>query len=193
MLKEILMIAAVVFLLAPPVKAADSSLLMSIPPILAATQKPVIPFTKVYLDGLDNFSCESNWMSRDGALGLAPYSGDGSCEAVFPGANGTYSIVLTIQTEFDGQSPYRVSINGQVIKSGVYPLSNSLGCDCPQDSWRTVCPNKNVNVNLGTFALHTGDKIEFWGDDVYPCPPTDPDHPHGAYAEWHGMSFTPVE
>lgn len=176
-------------------QATEGRLLMTIPPILAATYDPPIPPVPpapAYLDAFKDFTCESNWMSRDGALGLAPYSGDGSCEAIFPNGSGTYNIVLTIQAEFDGRPPYKVSINGQVIKSGVYPLSSSLGCNCPQDSWHTVCPNKKVDIDLGNFELKPGDKIVFWGDDVYPCPPIDPEHPHGAYAEWLGMMFTPV-
>ena len=142
--------------------------------------------TEVYLGASSDFSCTSNWENRDGAWGLAPHSGSGSCSASCPGTSGTYAVTLTIQTEFDGKSPYKVTINEQSIKSGTYPLSSSLACDCPLDSWRSKCPDKQVDVNCGTHTINNGDTIGFWGEDVYPC------GEHGSYAKWHGISFTPV-
>lgn len=142
--------------------------------------------TKIYLDAFKDFSCSGNWADRDGALGLKPFSGSGSCSAVFPGKAGTYRIHAKIQTEFDGQSPYSISINDQVIKQGEYPLSSSLFCDCPKDDWRSICPDKNVTIDCGTHTLAPGDAVEFWGDDVYPC------GDHGSYAKWHGITFTLV-
>ncbi|MEE4312873.1 MAG: hypothetical protein V2J11_00140 [Desulfofustis sp.] len=141
----------------------------------------------VTLDAFDDFSCSGNWTDRDGALGLAPYSGSGSCTASFPGASGRYRMTVKIVTEFDGMSPYKVSINGQTIKEGEYPLSSPLHCDCPLDDWRSVCPDRSATLDCGTHSLKTGDVIGFWGDDVYPCGDS-----HGAYAKWYSMTFTKV-
>lgn len=163
---------------------ADSNLLLTMPPVLA----PREPATRVSLSAFNDFSCTANWGNRDGALGLIAYTGAGSCEAVFPGVSSTYTIILTVQTEFDGQPPYRVSINGQTVAQGTYPLSSSLGCNCPLDQWHTVCPDKNVDINLGNVRIQKGDIITFWGDQVYPC-----GHEHGAYAKWHSITFIPVE
>lgn len=167
-----------------------SDLLLTMPPILAATSEPPVP---VYLGAFADFKgkggCTSNWTNRDGALGLEAGKGDGTCEATFTGVDRayTYNIVLTVQAEFDGQSPYRVSINGQVIKAGVFPYSTgSLDCDC-KPVWQTKCPDKNFNINLGNVTVKKGDIIEFWGDEDYGC------GDHGAYAKWDGMSFRPVQ
>jgi hypothetical protein len=141
----------------------------------------------ITLDAFDDFSCSSNWTDRDGSRGLKAYSGSGSCSASFPGSSGRYRITVKIQTEYDGKSPYKVSINGQTIKEGEYPLSSSLYCDCPHDDWRSVCPDRNETVDCGTHSLKTGDTIGFWGDDVYPCGES-----HGSYAKWHSMTFTKV-
>lgn len=142
---------------------------------------------KITLDAFDDFSCSGNWTDRDGALGLKAYSGSGSCSASFPGPPGRYRISVKVQTEYDGRSPYRVSINGQTIKEGEYSLSSSLHCDCPHDDWRSVCPDRSATIDCGTHSLNTGDNIGFWGDDVYPC-----GDDHGAYAKWHYMTFTLV-
>ena len=138
---------------------------------------------EVWLDAF-MFSCTDNWTTRDGAQGLVAYSGSGSCVKSFPGEPGTYRLELVAVTEYDGESPYRISINGTTIKEGTYPLSSSLGCDCPTDQWRTVCPDRNEDINLGTHDLNTGDSIEFWGDDEYPC------GQHGSYAKWLGIKAT---
>lgn len=153
----------------------------------ASTDTSVTASGKIYLDAFDDFSCSSNWANRDGARGLKAHSGSGSCSASFPGKPGKYRITVRIQTEFDGKSPYKVSVNGQTIHSGNYPLSSSLYCDCPKDDWRKVCPDKNVTIDCGTVALNTGDKIGFWGQDHYPCGGN-----NGSYAKWHGMTFTLV-
>ncbi len=134
----------------------------------------------IWLDAR-SFDCTSNWTDRDGAWGLKAYSGSGTCKKSFPGVSGTYKLTFYAVTEFDGKSPYRVSINGTTIKEGTYPLSSPLGCDCPIDDWRSVCPDKNYNIDLGVHVLSQGDIIELWGDDVYPC------GEHGAYTKWDGI------
>lgn len=141
---------------------------------------PPAASSDIWLDAY-TFNCSSNWTNRDGPLGLAAYSGSGSCKKSFPGESGTYKLTLYAVTEFDGKSPYKVSINGSTIKEGAYPLSSPLGCDCPIDTWRTVCPDKSHNINLGTHTLNKGDTIGFWGDDVYPC------GEHGSYTKWYGI------
>ena len=143
-------------------------------------QASVNSSSEIFLDAFD-FKCSGNWEDRDGALGLAAYSGSGSCQESFPGEAGTYQLVLKAQTEYDGESPYKVSINGTQVAGGEFPLSSSQGCDCPHDNWREECPDRNEDINLGTFDLNPGDIIEFWGDDVYPC------GSHGSYAKWHGI------
>lgn len=140
----------------------------------------------VFLDAFRDFSCTSGWTTRRGGLGRAPYAGSGSCSAPFTGETGTYSVRLKAQLEFDGSSPYRVSLNGNSIKSGNYPFSQGkLICDCPDHEKN--CPDKVIDINAGTHQITKGDIIEFWGDDVYPCG----DDSHGSYAIWRGMSFTP--
>lgn len=145
-----------------------------------ASTSTVSTASEVWMDAY-TFNCSSNWTNRDGPLGLAAYSGSGSCNKGFPGAPGTYQLILSAVTEFDGKSPYKVSINGTTIKEGAYPLSSPLGCDCPIDSWRSVCPDRGQNIDLGTHTLNTGDTIGFWGDDVYPC------GEHGSYTKWYGI------
>lgn len=137
----------------------------------------------IWLDAY-TFNCTSNWTNRDGPLGLAAYSGSGTCSKAFPGETGTYQLTLYAVTEFDGKSPYKVSIDGSTIKEGTYPLSSPLGCDCPIETWRTVCPDKSLNINLGTHTITQGASIGFWGDDVYPC------GEHGSYTKWYGIRAT---
>jgi len=170
---------------------ADSDLLLTITPMLAAKiEPPEAVSLDAFNDFLYNGGCDSLWEERDGAVGIKAYANAwGTCSSTFSGVDHeyTYTIVLTVQTEFDGQSPYEVYINDTLIKSDVFPLSSSLGCDCPLDDWRTVCPDKDVDINLGDFTLKKGDVITFRGLDVYPC------GEHGSYAKWHGMTFTPVQ
>lgn len=138
--------------------------------------------SQIWMDAFSAWNCGGNWTERDGALGLTAYSGNDSCSISFPGESGTYQLVLAAQTEFDGQSPYRVSINGQTVSQGNYPWSSALKCDCPLDNWRAVCPDQNTDIDLGTHNLNYGDVIEFWGADDYPC------GAHGSYAKWHGIT-----
>jgi hypothetical protein len=153
----------------------------------AAQEEPSQPAapvssSEIWMDASSDWNCGGNWTERDGALGLVAYSGNDSCSISFPGESGSYQLVLTAQTEFDGQSPYSVSINGQTVASGDFPWSSSLKCDCPKEDWRSVCPDKNTDIDLGTHNLNPGDVIEFWGADDYPC------GSHGSYAKWHGIT-----
>lgn len=139
--------------------------------------------SKVALDAAADFKCSGNWGDRDGVWGLKAYSGNGSCQVSFPGVAGTYRIDVLVQTERDGSSPYRVSINGRTVASGSYPYATGkLRCDCSLDD----CPDENVYLGAGAHQLRTGDVIEFWGADDYPC-----GKDHGSYAKWHRMEFTP--
>jgi len=130
------------------------------------------------------FNCTPNWTNRDGAWGLRAYSGSGTCSMPFPGETGTYELTLHAVLEFDGHSPYRVSINGATIKQGVYPLATPMGCDCPLDEWWIVCPDKDSYIGLGTHTIVTGDTIEFYGAEDFPC------GDHGSYAKWQGIRAT---
>lgn len=138
---------------------------------------------EVRLSAFSDFQCSGNWTNRDGALGLKAHTGSGACEATFPGVSGSYRIQVKVQTERDGSPPYRVSINGNVISAGNYPYATGgLACNCPASQ----CPDRNTMIGVGTHQLKPGDKIEFWGDQVYPCGQN-----HGAYAKWHEMILTP--
>ncbi len=140
----------------------------------------------VTLSAFSDFQCSNNWTNRDGALGLAAGSGSGTCKVSFPGGPGVYRISVQVQTEFDGSPFYKVSGNGKTLYAGTYPLStSSLVCDCP--NWRKNCPDAVVSVDAGTHDLKTGDNIEYFGKEVYPCGPR-----NGAYAKWHAMIFTPL-
>lgn len=153
-------------------------------PVEQAPPEPAGPISssQIWMDAFSDWSCGGKWTERDGALGLTAYSGNDSCKIEFPGESGTYQLVLAAQTEFDGQSPYRVSINGQTVAEGNYPWSSPLKCDCPLDDWRSVCPDQNTDIDLGTHNINYGDVIEFWGADDYPC------GAHGSYAKWHGIT-----
>ncbi len=143
---------------------------------------------KTTLNAFNDFTCTGNWTNRDGALGLKAYSGSGVCKASFPGATGKYRMTVTIQTEYDGRPMYEVSINDKVVKSGMYPLSTSRGCDCPHETWYKECPDRNQVIDVGVHIINNGDTIRFKGDDDYPC-----GKEHGAYSKWHRMDFTPVK
>lgn len=137
--------------------------------------------SEIWLDAF-NWNCTGNWGDRDGALGIQAYQGSGSCTIGFPGETGTYKLILKAQTEYDGKSPYQLFINGNQVAGGEYPLSSNLGCDCPHEDWRSVCPDRNTDIDLGTHTINNGDTLKFWGDDVYPC------GSHGAYTKWHGIT-----
>ena len=121
--------------------------------------------SQVSLKAFQDFTCTSNWTNRDGALGLSAYSGKGNCIAKFPGPDGTYRITINVQTEYDGRPAYIVSINGNAICGGRYPLSSSLGCNCPHETWYKVCPDKNVSLDCATKKLKKGDTISFHGEE----------------------------
>ncbi len=143
--------------------------------------------TSVTLSAFSDFDCNSNWATRDGAIGLVANSGSGSCQAVFQGVSSKYRVTITVQTEFDGRPHYILYINGETIASGRYDLSNALACDCPLDDWRSVCPDKKMELNAGTHTIAKGDIIKFYGQEDWEC------DEHGAYAKWHGISFEPVK
>ncbi|MCW5203349.1 MAG: hypothetical protein QTN59_20280 [Candidatus Electrothrix communis] len=140
----------------------------------------------VVLEAFSDFSCSSGWTNRDGALGLSPHSGSGTCQATFPGAVGNYNVTITVQTEFDGTSPYALYINDAGAASGSYPLAPGCGSDCHPDDWRSQCPDRNVNIDAGNHKVSTGDVIKFYGAEDWNC------GDHGAYAKWHKITFTRI-
>ena len=142
--------------------------------------------TTATYSAFNDFNCTSGWSNRDGALGLTAGAGSGTCDLAFPGGSGKYRVSVKIQTEFDGKPIYRVSLNGNTIKEGTYPTSTrTVQCRC--DNWRKNCPDKNVVVDAGVHVIRTGDVVQFFGEEVYPC------GKHGAYAKWHSITFTPVK
>ena len=141
----------------------------------------------VSLDAFTDFTCTSNWTNRDGGLGLTVGSGSGTCQTSFPGKSGIYQIILLAQTEREGQSPYRISINGTVVSSGKFPFSQGeLNCKCYRQPWTKYCPDVVMNLDAGTHQINYGDIIEYYGEEEYLC------GKHGAYSKWRGMLFKPV-
>ena len=137
----------------------------------------------ISLSAFNDFDCDSNWATRDGAMGLLAESKSGVCQASFPGATGNYSVQLTIQTEFDGTPKYKLTADSQTLSSGQYPLSSSLGCDCPKDDWHNVCPDKQKVIDAGVHTISQGSSIGFTGEAQWNC------DDHGAYAKWHKVDF----
>jgi len=141
----------------------------------------------IKLGAFNEFKCTSNWTNRDGGLGLKVGSGNGTCQAPFTGGSGLYQVELLAQTEREGQSPYRISINGIQVSSGKFPFSQGeLNCNCFRQPWQVYCPDVVVNLSAGTHQINTGDVIEYYGEEEYLC------GKHGAYSKWLGMTFTPV-
>lgn len=140
----------------------------------------------VVLGAFSDFSCSSGWTNRDGALGLSPHSGSGTCQAAFPGTSGTYRITITVQIEFDGNSPYALYINDAGAASGSYPLASGCENDCHPDDWHSQCPDQKKNIDAGTHSISQGDIIKFYGAEDWNC------DDHGAYAKWHKITFTRV-
>ena len=145
------------------------------------------PAVLVTLDAFNDFQCTSNWANRDGGLGLTVGSGSGTCQTSFPGKSGIYQIELLAQTEREGQSPYRISINGTQVSSGKFPFSQGeLNCKCYRQPWSVYCPDVVMKLNAGTHQINNGDIIEYYGEEEYLC------GAHGAYSKWRGMNFNPV-
>jgi len=140
----------------------------------------------VELNAFSDFNCTSNWSNRDGALGLTARTGSGTCQAAFPGASGSYRITITVQTEFDGNSPYALYINDNGAASGSYPLAPGCENDCDPDNWRSQCPDRKKNLDAGTHSISQGDIIKFYGAEDWNC------SDHGAYAKWHKITFTRI-
>ena len=116
-------------------------------------------------------------------MALDAYTGSGTCTATFPGEDGNYSIVLHAQIERDGQPSYIISIDGADVSGGQYPLSDPRGCSCSYDE----CPDVQYNISADTHSVSYGSTIGFYGTEDFPC-----GSDHGAYAKWHGMTFTRV-
>ena len=136
--------------------------------------------TEIFLNAFTDFACSPGWQDRNGGLGRAAYSGDGTCETPFPGESGVYAVYLQAQTEADGSSPYSISVNDETISQGNMPYANgSLQCGCSFED----CPDRVVNLGAGIHEIDSGDNVRFYGDDVYPC------GEHGSYAKWQGLIF----
>ncbi|MCI5166758.1 MAG: hypothetical protein D3903_11850 [Candidatus Electrothrix sp. GM3_4] len=149
----------------------------------ATSAATATPSTTVELSAFSDFSCTSNWSTRDGAWGLNANTNSGSCQAAFPGVSGTYSITITAQIEFDGNSSYALYINDNGAASGRYPLAPGCENDCHPDDWHSQCPDQKKNLNAGTHSISTGDVIKFYGEEDWNC------GEHGAYAKWHKITF----
>lgn len=169
------------------VAETSSNTSVSAEPVDSIDQAAKSQTRTVNLDAFKDFTCSSNWTNRDGGLGLKVGSGKGSCRSTFPGEPGTYQIELAAQTEREGQSPYRISINGTQASAGKFPFSQGkLNCKCHRQPWQIYCPDVVVNLDAGVHQINTGDLIEYYGEEEYLC------GKHGAYSKWRGMVFTPV-
>lgn len=145
-----------------------------------AAQTTVDSSGEIFLSAFTDFACSPGWQNRNGGLGRAAYSGDGTCETPFPGESGVYAVYLQAQTEADGSSPYAISINGETVSEGAMPYAyGSLQCSCSTNA----CPDRIVNLGAGIHEINNGDSVRFYGDDVYPC------GEHGSYAKWQGLIF----
>ena len=83
---------------------------------------------KVFMNAFTDFACSPGWTNRDGALGRAPYSGSGTCEAPFPGPPGTYSVFLEAQTESDHDAAGKIHTPGIARREGCRShLGNNQG------------------------------------------------------------------
>lgn len=188
--KPVIFLAAAafpLFLLSCDSKTSSTSSGAKVADETPAEAPPPPPLTTVTLNAFGDFSCTSNWTNRDGALGLSAGSREGTCTAKFPGESGSYRISFLAQTEFDGASPYRIYINGQIVASGRYPYSTgTLYCACPLDRWHTVCPDRNITIDAGVHTINKGDVIKLYGAEDYGC------GEHGAYTKWHYMTFSPA-
>lgn len=151
-----------------------------------SSSSTTVTSSTVVMDASSDFSCTSNWTTRDGAWGLKARSDSGTCKGSFPGESGTYKITITVQTEFDGNSPYTLSINGTTIASGRYPLAPGCEGDCHPDDWHSQCPDRNRDLDAGTHTVSNGDVIRFYGEEDWNC------DDHGAYAKWHEITFTRI-
>lgn len=148
----------------------------------AASSTAAVSSSTVVLNAFSDFSCTGSWSNRDGALGLNARTGSGTCQAAFPGASGTYRITITVQTEFDGNSPYTLYINDNAAAS-LYPLAPGCENDCEPNDWRRQCPDRKRDLDAGTHSISQGDIIKFYGAEDWNC------SEHGAYAKWHKITF----
>ena len=108
----------------------------------APEPEPVAQVGPVQLDAFTDFVCSSNWTNRDGGLGLKVGSRKGTCQTAFPGGSGVYRIELLAQTEREGRSPYRISINGNLAGAGKMPFAQGEKiCKCYRAPWTKYCPD----------------------------------------------------
>ena len=150
--------------------------------IAAEPKQPI----KIRLNAFSDFNCTSNWVNRDGGLGLKAGTESGTCSTSFPGASAKYRVTLMAQTEFDGAPYYRINIDRNEIASGRYPVSKGkLICDCP--NWQANCPDRVVPVDAGVHTITYRSVVEFFGQEVNPCG----SRSNGAYAKWRELVFTP--
>jgi hypothetical protein len=139
----------------------------------------------VVLEADDKDGYDSEWGKRYEA-GTNSWGIDGTGDPLsgkmwfnsFPGASGTYEVIMGIVAEEDGQPEYKVYAGGDLLKGGKYPCPGG-SCDCSKNT-------RAQTINLGEHHIAQGDKIEVWGKSVYPC------GSHGAYARWYELRFKPI-
>lgn len=99
----------------------------------------------------------------------------------FPGAGGVYKVELGAVLESDGDSPYKLFIDGTKVREGNYPYAGGE-LDCNGSSYR------EAYLDLGTWQVNKGDKIRYWAMSTYPCGSS-----HGQYSRFFVLRFTPVD
>ncbi len=98
----------------------------------------------------------------------------------FSGASGKYKVELQAVLESDGNSPYKLYIDGNQVKSGNYPYADG-SLNCSGSSYKVRW------LNLGEHNVNQGDQIRYWAKSVYPCGSS-----HGQYSRFQEVRFTRV-
>ncbi len=98
----------------------------------------------------------------------------------FSGPSGVYKAELGAVLESDGNSPYKLFIDGDMVREGEYPYADgSLECD--------GSTYRETYLDLGNWRIDTGDEIKYWAMSVYPCGSS-----HGQYSRFFMMRLTPT-
>ncbi|MBD3317299.1 MAG: hypothetical protein GF344_16045, partial [Chitinivibrionales bacterium] len=98
----------------------------------------------------------------------------------FSGSTGNYKMELQAVLESDGDSPYKLYIEGTEVASGRYPYADGSK-DCNGNTYKVVW------LDLGTHTIAEGNRIRYWAKSVYPCGSS-----HGQYSRFQEIRFTRV-
>ena len=144
--------------------------------------------TDVLLTADGNSGYDSNvWTTRyDSGVNCWGIRGTGSPLAgkmwwnSFPGPTARYHVYLGAVLENDGDSPYRLYIDGQEVASGRFPYADGhLSCS----------PTKHrvADIDMGQHTVAAGARVEYWAQSVYPCGSS-----NGQYSRFYRIKFVPI-